>query len=111
MIVPHAKAGGDHNVPQHKTASFEVAKRVMEAIIFRKTHWQIISDENYLTVDNAWKLAIEAPDCQRALAGTPVGAPSRCQLPGGQSLKIDLQTQKPVSECAVFCFSIRLIII
>jgi len=41
-------------------------------------------------VNEAWKLAIEAQDRLRALAGAPVGTPSVCQLPGGPSLKIDL---------------------
>ena len=41
-------------------------------------------------VDEAWQLTIEAQDRQQALAGTPVGAPSVCQLRGGLSLKIDL---------------------
>jgi len=35
--VPQPKAGGDHNVPQHQKATFEVAKRFMEAIVFTKT--------------------------------------------------------------------------
>jgi hypothetical protein len=48
----------------------------MEAIEFTKTPWPITSDEKYWTVDEAWQLAIEAQDCQRALAGAPVGAPS-----------------------------------
>jgi hypothetical protein len=80
----------------------------MEAIVFAKTPWPIISDEKYSMVDEAWQLAIEAQDCQRALAGAPVGAPSVCQLPIGSSLKIDLQTQEAVSVNSVFCFSIRL---
>jgi hypothetical protein len=49
----------------------------------------IIFNEKYWMVDEAWQLAIEAQDWQRALAGAPVGAPSVCQLPGGPSLKID----------------------
>ena len=57
-----------------------------------KTPWPILSNDRYLMVEKAWKLAIEAQDHQRALAGAPVGAPSVCQLPGGSSLKIDLQT-------------------
>jgi hypothetical protein len=58
--VPQPKAGGDHNVPQHQKATFDVAKRVMEAIIFTKTPWPIISDEKYLMVDEGSELAIEA---------------------------------------------------
>jgi len=36
--VPQQKPGGcDHNDPQHQKATFEVAKRFMEAIVFTKT--------------------------------------------------------------------------
>jgi hypothetical protein len=59
-------------------------------------------------VDEVWQLAIESQDCQRALAGAPVGAPSVCQLPIGSSLKIGPQTQEAVCVNSVFCFSIRL---
>jgi len=48
-------------------------------------------------VEEAWKLAIEAQDRQRALAGAPVGTPSVCQLPSGPSLKIHCQTREAVS--------------
>jgi hypothetical protein len=58
--VPQPKAGGDDNVPQHHKASAEVAKRFMEAIVFTKTPWPIISDEKYSMDDEDWKLAIEA---------------------------------------------------
>ena len=102
--MPQQKpGGGDHNVPQHQKATFEVAKRFMEAIVFRKTPWPIISDEKYSMVDEAWQLAIEAQDRRRALAGAPVGAPSVCQLPSGPSLKIDPQTREAVSVYSVFC--------
>jgi len=93
--VPQPRAGGDHNVPQHQKATFEVAKRFMEAIVFTKPLWLNISDEKYSMVDEAWKLAIEAQDRQRAFAGAPVGTPSVCQLPGGPSLKIDPKPKKP----------------
>jgi len=62
-------------------------------------------------VDEAWKLAIEAQDHQQALAGTPVGTPSVCQLPSGPSLEIDLQTRDAVSVYSVFCSSIGLMMI
>jgi hypothetical protein len=91
--VPQPKAGGDHNIPQHQKATFEVAKRFMEAIVFTKTPWPIIFDEKYSMVDEAWKLVIEAQDHQQALAGASVATPSGCQLPGGPSLKIDPQTR------------------
>jgi hypothetical protein len=99
------RGGGDHNVPHHHKATFEVAKRFMEAMVFTKTPWPIISDEKYSMVDGAWQLAIEAQDRQRALAGAPAGAPSMCQLPGGPSLKIDPQTREAVSVYSVFCSS------
>jgi len=83
----------------------------MEAIVFTKTPWQIISDEKYSKVEEAWKLAIDAQDRQRALSGAPVGTPSVCQLPGGASLKIDLQTQEAVSVYSVFCSSLGLMMI
>jgi len=101
--------GGDHNVPQHRKANFEVAKLFMEAIVFTKTPWPIMSDEKYLMVDEAWQLAIEAQHHQWALAGAPVGAPSVCQLPGCASLKIDPQTQEAVSVNFVLCSSIGLV--
>jgi hypothetical protein len=104
--VPQPKAGGDDNMPQHQKAIFEVAKRFMEAIVFPRTPWPIISDGKYSMVDEAWQLAIEAQDHQRALAGAPVGTPSVCQLPGGPSLKIDPQTQEAINVFSVFCSSI-----
>jgi hypothetical protein len=48
-------------------------------------------------VEEPCKLAIEDQDHQRPLAGAPGGTPSVCQLPGGPSLKIDLQTREAVS--------------
>jgi len=93
MFLNQKAGGGDHNVPHHHhKASFEVAKWFVEAIVFTMTPWPIISDEKYSMVDEAWQLAIEAQDCQQALAGAPVGAPSVWQLRGGPSLKIDLLT-------------------
>ena len=63
--VPQQKhGGGDYSVPQHQKATFQVAKRFMEAIVFTKTPWPIISDEKYSIVDAARKLAIEAQDRQ-----------------------------------------------
>jgi len=87
--VPQLKAGGDHNIQQHQMATFDAAKQFMEAIILTKIPWPIISDEKYSMVDKVWKLGLDAQDCQRALAGAPVGAPSVCQLPSGPSLEID----------------------
>jgi len=107
--IPQQKPGGaDHNIPQCQKATFEVAKPFMDAIVFTKTPWPIISDENYWMVNVAWKLAIEAEDRQRALAGAPGGAPSICQLPGGPSLKIDPHSREAVSVTSVFCSSIGL---
>jgi len=52
--VPQPKPGGDHNVPQHQKATFEIAQLFMEAIIFAKTPWPIISADKYWMVDEAW---------------------------------------------------------
>jgi len=95
--LPQPKASSDQNVPQHQKGTFEVAKRFMEAIVFTKNPWPIRSDDKYSMVEEAWKLVIEAQDRQRAVAGAPVGTASVCQLPGGPSLKIDLQTLEAVS--------------
>jgi hypothetical protein len=53
QTVPQPNAGGDHNIPQHQKATFEVAKRFTEAIVFTMTPWPIISDEKYSMVDEA----------------------------------------------------------
>jgi len=95
--APQPKASSDQNVPQDHKATFETAKRFMEAVVFTKYSWPIISDDKYLMVEEAWKLAIEAQHCQRALAGATVGTPSVCQFLGGQSLKIDPHTREAVS--------------
>jgi len=92
-------------------ATFEIGKRFMEGIVFTNTPWPIISDEKYVMVDIAWKRTIGAHDRQWALAGAPVGTPSVCQLPGGPSLTINLQTREAVSVYSVFCSSIGLMMI
>jgi hypothetical protein len=83
----------------------------MEAIVFTKTPWPIMSDEKYSMVDEAWTLAIEAQDRQRTLAGASVGTPSVSQLPGGASLKIDPQSREAGNVYSVFCSSIGLMMI
>jgi len=77
--VPQPKASADQNIPQHQKATCELAKRFMEAIVFAKIPWPIISNDKYLMVEEACKLAIEAQGRQRALPGAPVGTPSVCQ--------------------------------
>jgi len=105
------KAGRDHNVPQHQEATLEVAKRFIEAIMFTNNPWPIICDEKYSLVAEDWKLAIDAQDCQRALAGALVGTPSVCQLPSGPSLEIDPQTWQAVSVNSGFYSSIGVMMI
>jgi len=61
--VPNPKASGVQNVPQYHWVSFEVAKRLMEVIIFTKTPWPIESDEKYSMVEVAWEQAIDAQVC------------------------------------------------
>jgi len=117
QVLPLPKPGGDRNVPQptacgdlhvaqHQNATFEGAKWFIEAIIFTKTSWLIISDEKYLMVDKPCNLAIEAQACQWALAGAEVVAPSVCQLPGGPSSKINPHNWKAVRVYSVSCYSI-----
>jgi len=95
--VPQPKAGGYYNVSQHQKATFEVAKRFMEAIVLRMPPWPMISDEKYSIVDKAWKLSIVTQDRQWALAGASVDTPSACQLPRGPSLRIDPHTREALS--------------
>jgi len=92
QIVPEPMASGDYNVPEHKKLKNEVVKVITEEIVFTMTSWLTIYDEKYSMVDEAWILAIEPQDCQRALAGAPVDTPSVRPLPGGPSFKINLQT-------------------
>jgi len=95
--ISRTKASSDQNVPEHQKATFEVAKKFMEAIVFRKTPWPKLSDDKYWMVEEGSKIVIEAQDRQGALADTPGDTPSVCQLPSGISLKIDLQTREAVS--------------
>jgi len=106
--APQPKASADQNVPQHQKATFEVAKRSLQAIVFTKTPWAILSDVKYLIVEEVWKLPIEAQDRQRALAGAPAGTPSVCPLPSGPSLKIDPQTREAASLgfCSMLLYQI-----
>lgn len=53
-------------------------------------------------VNIASTVAIEAQDCQWTLAGAHVGLPSLWQMPCGQSLKRDPQTQEAVN--LGFCY-------
>jgi len=94
---PQPKASCDQNVAQQQDTTFEVAKRFMGAIVFTKTHSLISFNDQYLMVEDAWKLAIEGQDRQRAIAGAPIGTPSVCQLTGGPSHKINQQTREAVS--------------
>jgi hypothetical protein len=85
---------------------FAVAKQFMEAIVFTKTQWSIISDGKYSMVDEACQLTNDAQDRKRALPGAQIGAPSGCQLPGGQYPKIYPQIQEAVSVNSFFWSSI-----
>jgi len=78
--APQPKASPDQNVLQHQTATFEVANRFMQAIVFMNTPWPLLSDVKYSMVEKAWKLSIEAQDHQWALADAPAGTPSLCQF-------------------------------
>jgi len=95
--TPKHKASSDLNVPQHHNATFEGVKRFMETSVCTKKPWPILSNDKYFTVEEPWKLAIEAQGCQWALSGAPIGRSLVCQLLGGPSLIIDLQTRDTVS--------------
>jgi hypothetical protein len=60
-------------------------------------------------VEEACKLCIEPQDRQWALAGTPVGTPHHCQLPGSLYLNIGLQTPEAVGIqfCLVFLYQMN----
>ena len=90
--APQSQASADQNVPQHQNGAFEVGKRFMETVVFTKTPLQIFSNHKHLIIEDASNCAAEGPNCQRALAGTPVVIPSVCQLPSSSTHKIDLQT-------------------
>jgi hypothetical protein len=102
LNVPQPEDSADQNVCKNQKATFEVAKRFMAAIILTMTSWLILCDDKYWMIENAWKLAIEAQDCQQALEGAAIGMPSVCQFPGGPSMKIELHTSDTVS--LGFCF-------
>jgi hypothetical protein len=76
----------------------------MEAIVFTKTLWLIISDDKYSMVEEGWILAMAAQDHQQGLGGANIGTPSVGQLLGGASLKIDPQTR----EAVIFEFCLML---
>ena len=97
LNAPQPKASSHKNIPQNEKATFEVAKRFMEAIPLMNIPELILSDDKYSMVKEARKLAIKAQHHQRALAGAPAGTPSLCQLPSGPSLRNDPQTQEAVS--------------
>jgi hypothetical protein len=92
LNIPQPKASSDQNIPQHQEATFEIAKRLMEAIVFTKNPLPILSDNMYMMVEEAWTiLVIEAQDHLWALPGALEGTPSVYQLPSSLSLKIDLE--------------------
>jgi hypothetical protein len=56
--------------------TFEVARQFMDAIVFTKAPWAILSDIKYWMVEKAGILTIEAQDHLRTLAGAPAGTQS-----------------------------------
>jgi hypothetical protein len=60
--APQPMASADQNIPQNQKATFEVAKRFMQAIVFMKTPGQILSDDKYSMVEEVWKLGIKAEE-------------------------------------------------
>ena len=94
---PQYKASGDQNIPQYQKSTCELMHRFMKAIILRMSTKPILSDDKYSMVEEAWRLAIEAQNCQHAIAWAPVDSPSVCQLPSGPFPNIDPQTQTDVN--------------
>jgi hypothetical protein len=111
QALPLPKAGGDEHVPQHQKAAFDVAKLYTEVIVFTWAPWPITSDEKYSMVDEVWKLASDAHNCERASAGAPVCPPSVYQLPSCLSCEINPQTPEAARGKSVLYSSIRLIMI
>jgi hypothetical protein len=95
--APQPKASGDQNILQYQKATSEVAKSFVEAIVFAKTPWPIVSDDNHSMVEDASILAIEAQDGHLGFTGVLAGTLSVSQLPSSRSPKIDPQTQNSVS--------------
>jgi len=91
------KASVEEIVPRQRKATFDVAKRFMEAIVFMKTPWPILPDDKYSMVEAALNFVIDVLDRQQSLAGAPAGTTSLCQLPSSPSHKIDPQTWDAVS--------------
>jgi len=58
LDVPQCKAIGDLNVAQCQRATFDIAKWIMDATIFTKTPWPVLSNKKCSMVDQSWKLAI-----------------------------------------------------
>jgi len=100
------KAGGDRIVPHYQTATFEIAKCFMEAVLVTMTPLALFSDEKWQMVEEAWKLPINAQNRQQELAGTSVGSPSVSEVPSGPSLSINMRTWEDVS--LEFCLMLLL---
>lgn len=90
--LPQSMPGRFPILPRYQKVTFEQVNRFMEAIVFTKSTQLIISDENYLMVDQASKLNIDTQNGQQALAGAHVGTTSVSQLPSGLFLRNDVQT-------------------
>lgn len=95
--MPQPKTSADQNVPQHQKATVQGVQSFMEAMGFTKTSWRILSNDKYLMVEESWKQASKAQDCQRTVASAPVGTQSVCQLLSGPPSNIDPQTHDTVS--------------
>jgi hypothetical protein len=69
----------------------------MEAILFTKNPCPTLSEDKYSIVEQAWKLPIQAQDCQWPLAGALLGTPLVCQWHGGSTCKINPHIRHAVS--------------
>jgi len=76
--IPKPNTSADQNITQHQIGRCEVAKMFIEAIVFTKTSWPVMSYDKYWMLAEGWILAIEEYDCQRVLVGSHQCMPSGC---------------------------------
>jgi len=95
--APQPKPSADQNIPQHQMATLEVLKRFMEAIVFTRTTWPILSDIQYSMVEHTGNVTIGAQKHQQVIARAAVGTQSVSQLLCGSYRTIVLHSCEDVS--------------
>lgn len=77
-------------------ATIDITNNFVKVVIFIRTPWPILCDDNYSIVQVVWTLNIECQNWQRPIAGASIGTQSVCQLPYGAYNKIDPQLQHAI---------------